>query len=144
MYERDDLTRSGRILRPGQLNALRMHTAVGCFQRSSAELCSSRKHTYLPANYMGRRNFGVRLDLSTPSGPWTNFMSPEFHFLARKFYALCCAVVFLVAFGGSKVFKIKFLDAGVFTSEARYKNQLLNYEIILSAVINAADGKGTG
>ena len=40
------------------------------------------------------------------------------------------------------MFKIKFLDAGVFTSEARYKNRLLNYEIILSAVINAADGKG--
>lgn len=47
------------------------------------------------------------------------------------------------AFGGSKVFKIKFLDA-VFTSEAPYKNCLLNYEIILSAVINTADGIGAG
>jgi hypothetical protein len=102
--------------------------------------------TYIFADklYGPKKLWRARLDLSTPSGPWTNFTSPEFHFLAGKFYALCCAVVFLAAFGGSKVFKIKFLDAGVFTSEVRYKNQLLNYEIILSAVINAADGKGTG
>lgn len=82
-------TTSHAALRPGQLNALRMHTAAGCFKRSSAKLCGRRKHTYLLANYIGRK-FGVRLDLST-SGLWTNFMSDvlltlvelgESHFLA--------------------------------------------------------------
>jgi hypothetical protein len=75
VYERDDLTRSGRIETRPIKRAQNAHSRRVFPKEQRETLRQPQTYIFAGKLYMGQRNFGVRLDLSTPSGPWTNFMS---------------------------------------------------------------------